>query len=198
MGADSVEDFPDHWQAIFRSVVAIEVLIIAATFFQSQDQSFPASSGTILAWTGCHGIQLTSTFVLGWLMSMLGASIRVACYRAMGKHFTFEVTIRKDHRLVTSGPYSVVRHPSYSALCMVALGTLLCLYGSGSWLTECALKSWTGKTFALVWIAELLYPMYVAVFLRVETEDEMLKKTFGREWEEWASRTPCKLVPGLY
>ena len=118
----------------------------------------------------------------------------------MGRHFTFEVTVQKDHRLVTSGPYSFVRHPSYTALSMVVLGSIACLLGWGSWLAECGILETTvlGKAFALAWLADLTYVPIVMVFSRVKTEDEMLRRTFGKEWEEWASRTPCALVPGCY
>ncbi|KAI0720593.1 hypothetical protein C8T65DRAFT_633663 [Cerioporus squamosus] len=148
---------------------------------------------------GCQKIDITSTFALGWVLVIIGALIRKACYREMGKNFTFELTIRKEHNLVTTGPYSVVRHPSYIALCAVVTGSILCLFGKGSLLMECGvLGSWRGRVFATVWLAELLFVPCIMVFSRVKAEDEMLKKKFGQEWEEWASRTPYVLLPWIY
>ena len=177
--------------------MTIEVLSIAAGMVQGFQSSSPAKS--IIDWTGCQDIRSTSTFFLGWALLTVGVLIRVTCYREMGKHFTFEITIRKDHRLVTSGPYSVVRHPAYSAVCLIAAGTALCLLGPGSWLLECGvLNNWVGKAFVLIWLSDLIYPPFVMVVLRIKAEDEILKKTFGREWEEWARRTPYALIPGIY
>lgn len=33
---------------------------------------------------------------------------------------------------------------------------------------------------------------------RVESEDAMLKKQFGKEWEKWAEKTRYKLIPFVY
>ena len=130
---------------------------------------------------------------------MAGALIRKACYREMGKHFTFEITIHEDHRLVTSGPYSFVRHPSYFAMCLVATGSALCLLGEGSWLVECGiLDSSIGRTFAVFWFADMCFAPAVMLFTRVKVEDDMLKKTFGKQWEDWAKRTPYAVIPGIY
>ena len=51
---------------------------------------------------------------LGAVSMVIGAVIRVQCFREMGKHFTFSVTLLKDHKLFTSDPYSYIRHPSYT------------------------------------------------------------------------------------
>ncbi|KAI0372281.1 hypothetical protein BV20DRAFT_940449, partial [Pilatotrama ljubarskyi] len=143
-------------------------------------------------------VRITPTFALGWLLIMSAGALRLACYRAMGKHFTFQITIREDHRLVTRGPYSVVRHPGYSALLMIVLGTMLTFFGSGSWLWECGvLATPIGKAFGIAWVADLLYVPVVMVFFRLKAEDELLKKEFGKEWEEWAKRTPYWLIPGI-
>ena len=132
-------------------------------------------------------------------MVFAGSTLRLFCYRALGKLFTFELALRDDHKLVTDGPYAIVRHPSYSALCMVAAGSILCFFGTGSWLNECgALGSVFGRAFALVWAVDILFVPLVMLFSRVKTEDGMLKGTFGKEWEEWAKRTPYAVIPGIY
>jgi len=43
--------------------------------------------------------------------------------------FTFEMSIRKEHILVTSGPYGVVRHPGYTGA-LLAIGGMLLLHAS--------------------------------------------------------------------
>ncbi|KAI0349599.1 hypothetical protein OH77DRAFT_1594147 [Trametes cingulata] len=183
-----------------RAVALCEILVILAAhvpIFASPyvlavlDQHDPAGEGA-------KHLRITPTFALGWFLIISAALLRIACYRTMGKHFTFQITIHKDHRLVTSGPYSVVRHPGYSALLMIVLGTMLCSFGSGSWLRECGImETSVGKVFGVAWVADLLYVPVVMVFFRLKTEDELLKKEFGREWEEWAKRTPYWLIPGI-
>lgn len=55
-------------------------------------------------------IRITPIFLVGWFFALSGGLIRLASYRALGKLFTFELSIRKDHKLITSGPYSMVRY----------------------------------------------------------------------------------------
>lgn len=54
-----------------------------------------------------------------------------------------------------------------------------------------------GQFFALVWIV-VAGAVVASLLLRVPKEDEILKATFGEEWEEWAQRVRYRLVPGLH
>ncbi|KAI0667638.1 hypothetical protein C8Q78DRAFT_315138 [Trametes maxima] len=149
--------------------------------------------------SGAKEIRITSTFIMGWIIMMSGGILRTLCYRALGKHFTFHVTIRKDHRLVTSGPYAIVRHPSYTALGLVVLGICISSFTSGSWLKECGIMDTAiGNALAVGWAMDLLYPPTMAILGRVKAEDKMLRDEFGAEWDEWARRTPYALIPGIY
>ena len=58
-------------------------------------------------------------------MTSLGGLIRYKCYRALGSMFTFEMSIREGHVLVTSGPYAIVRHPAYTGAILVVIGIFL-------------------------------------------------------------------------
>jgi protein-S-isoprenylcysteine O-methyltransferase Ste14 len=71
-------------------------------------------------------IKLTPLFVLGCLLSSFGAAIRILSYRALGHMFTFEMTIRRGHKLVTTGPYAWVRHPGYTGLLCFVVGVFGC------------------------------------------------------------------------
>lgn len=154
----------------------------------------------MLAWRPAESatnVRITSASSLGFLLCALGGLIRIACYRAMGRHFTFELSVRRDHKLITDGPYAIVRHPSYTALIMVTIGTLICLTGSGSWLAECGIMgTLIGRLLVLMWAAEVAWIPIVMV-MRVGAEDEILRKEFGEEWLAWSERTPYKLIPGL-
>jgi protein-S-isoprenylcysteine O-methyltransferase Ste14 len=70
-------------------------------------------------------IRPTSSFFLGTLMTALGGYIRWACYRALGRLFTFEMSIRDNHELVTDGPYGWVRHPAYTGILLIVAGVVL-------------------------------------------------------------------------
>lgn len=143
-------------------------------------------------------IRLTPSRVVGGLSVVVGSAIRYLCYRELGRHFTYHVALLQNHSLVTTGPYSLVRHPAYAGGYLVHIGLIIWHASSGSWLRESGLH----RTF-LAW--GVLFPALSAVgwilviyFRRPIVEDKMLKKEFGKKWEEWAKVVPYRLVPGIY
>jgi protein-S-isoprenylcysteine O-methyltransferase Ste14 len=67
----------------------------------------------------------------GVLTLVAGSLLRRHCFRVLGEFFTGAVTIQADHRVIESGAYRWVRHPSYSAALLIVLGIALSL---GNWL----------------------------------------------------------------
>ncbi|KAF8893026.1 hypothetical protein BD779DRAFT_1766453 [Infundibulicybe gibba] len=137
-------------------------------------------------------------FLAGVALAVGGAYIRIRCYKTLGNLFTFERTIRPGHRLVKSGPYSVVRHPGYASLIPAYLGIWMCHYDRNSWLRQSSvLDTGAGQVFA-GFLTAFLVLTPVSLITRVPKEDATLKKEFGEEWEEWARRVPYALIPGVY
>ncbi|KZV68621.1 hypothetical protein PENSPDRAFT_687078 [Peniophora sp. CONT] len=135
-------------------------------------------------------------FLLGVACAVCGALVRLWSYRAMGAQFTFQLSLLKDHKLITTGPYAYVRHPSYTALIMTVVGIFLCELSSGSWYMEArAFDSPLGKVIAL--LAGCCVAILVSVVSRVAKEDQLLSENFGQEWKEWENRVPYRLVPGI-
>ncbi|TBU48573.1 hypothetical protein BD309DRAFT_1015517 [Dichomitus squalens] len=184
-------------KTLTQSFILFEVVTILATYLPPP---YAERVFSTLAWRPADsalGVRLTSTFLVGTFLCLVGGIIRILCYRALGRHFTFELSIRKNHRLITDGPYSVVRHPSYTALIMVTIGTLLCLTSTGSWLAESGIMSTLiGRLLVVAWAAEVAW-IPVVMLMRVGTEDAILREEFKDEWLAWSQRTPYKLIPGL-
>lgn len=146
----------------------------------------------------CSNIRITPAFVLGSTLLITGGQLRLACYRTMGRFFTFELSLRSDHALCTSFPYSIIRHPSYTGLCACMLGEAILLCCNGSWLRECG---WLGTVPVMAYFVTLVLLMVATIITttkRTKVEDKMLKERFGAEWETWAKRTPYSLIPYIY
>ena len=143
-------------------------------------------------------LYITSPFILGSLLLILGAAIRKTCFIYLGRMFTFQLALLKEHKLVTSGPYAVVRHPSYTGFIMLVDGLALVHLAPGSYLAECGLlDAWWGRA-AVGAACVAAVGLQGVVVGRTRREDEVLRREFGSAWEEWARRTRYRLVPYVY
>ncbi|KAH7927846.1 ICMT-domain-containing protein [Leucogyrophana mollusca] len=141
-----------------------------------------------------ESIALTPYLIFAFALAAFGAYIRLWCYRTLGRLFTFELALRPDHELVTSGPYAIVRHPGYTGGILALAGFSLAHTSPGSWARECgALPSVFGLACALQ------VGLSVAIILeRCGREDKVLKRRFGRSWEVWNARVRWKVLPGIF
>ena len=65
---------------------------------------------------------------LRWLgvgIAVIGGALFVWTFRNLGKNLTDTVVTRREHTLVTTGPYRWVRHPFYVAVALSMLGNSL-------------------------------------------------------------------------
>ncbi|EMD33539.1 hypothetical protein CERSUDRAFT_98642 [Gelatoporia subvermispora B] len=176
-----------------------EVAIILANEYPAHPMS--AKVARLLTWGSTQSltrIGITPTYVVGWTLAILGGLTRWQCYQTLGRLFTYEITLRKGHQLVTEGPYSVVRHPSYTAGALLISGICVCLGATGSWVQASGVLStgW-GRVVACGWVAWNVF-LAVNLLLRPAQEDRMLRKQFGAEWDKWAAKVPYRLFPGIY
>ena len=114
---------------------------------------------------------------LGFLLYTAGGVLRIAPIFVLGRRFSGLVAIQPGHRLVTTGLYGIIRHPSYLGLFVLALGWGL------------AFRSGVGVAIAVM--------MLVVVLARIEAEERLLSETFGPEYDAYRART-WRLVPYVY
>lgn len=87
--------------------------------------------------------------------------------------------VARPHMLVTSGPYSIIRHPIYTAYLLFFSGGLLALRSPG----ECA---------AMLVAALFFYTP------RMDAEEALLEDFFREEFEQYRENVPWRLVPFLF
>lgn len=63
--------------------------------------------------------------VVGDCIVLAGAAFTVWARITLGRNWSAEVTFKQDHELIESGPYSLTRHPIYTGLIVMALGTAI-------------------------------------------------------------------------
>ncbi|KAI0348615.1 hypothetical protein BDW22DRAFT_1424768 [Trametopsis cervina] len=185
-------------KAIYGAFASCESAVIIANAFPSPI-STAILSRLIRPSYSAAAVRLTATTTMGWALLCAIGLIRIACYRTLGRFYTFQLSILEDHHLVTTGPYAIVRHPSYSVGLLIIPGTLLSVFSTGSWCREAGwLDTLAGKVLAAVWIAYIIQFLAIVCVVRVRQEDAALRKQFPQEWERYAQRTPYRLVPFIY
>lgn len=137
---------------------------------------------------------VTPLFLTGVLLSVVGMLIRIRCFQELGQLFTFDLSILPDHRLVTSGSYSYVRHPSYTGSLFIVIGIALAQFTAGSLAVECSALGTVGSGF--LWAVWWMWTLSVGVS-RAIAEDKELQKLFGSEWDAYAATTKYWFIPGL-
>ena len=70
--------------------------------------------------------------LIGLSLFVGGIMLRWYSIARLGRFFTVDVSIAREHRLIDSGPYRFIRHPSYTGALIAFLGFGLCL---GNWLS---------------------------------------------------------------
>ena len=114
---------------------------------------------------------------LGVVLFAAGGALRLWPVFVLGHRFSGLVAIQPGHRLVTSGVYGVIRHPSYLGLLLNSLGWAF------------AFRSGVGVLLTVL----LIPPLAV----RIRAEERLLRTQFGDEYDVYRRRT-SRLIPGLY
>jgi protein-S-isoprenylcysteine O-methyltransferase Ste14 len=138
-------------------------------------------------------LPLTPITVLGYIFMIVSGLGRIWCYKTLGKLFTFEITIRNSHKLIKTGPYAYVRHPSYTFVFMLGIGMFLVHRRLVNFF-----PNRSGMQIMCSPTGFLIICVITALILkrRVAREEEELTKTFGQEWTQYASKT-TRFIPGL-
>jgi protein-S-isoprenylcysteine O-methyltransferase Ste14 len=114
-------------------------------------------------------------FYPGIVLMVLGILLRQWSIVVLGRFFSSMVAIQEGQKVVDSGPYRLVRHPSYT-------GAFLIFMGQGL-----ALQSW-GAILLLVLTFGLAYGY------RIYVEEKVLISELGDDYVKYSKRTK-RLIP---
>ncbi|KAI0270520.1 hypothetical protein BC834DRAFT_967296 [Gloeopeniophorella convolvens] len=186
---------------VFRTVItSVLFLEIVASIAKSHPTNLMSRQVQAMLFFGRTEVAhnwISPQFLAGIALALSGAIIRMRCYRELGRLFTYELAIRDKHTLITSGPYSIVRHPSYTGMMMVSIGLTLAETSPGTWWTEAeVVRTAFGRIITIIWILIVSYSTRLC--MRGPKEDVLLRKTFADEWEEYAKKVPYLYVPGIF
>ncbi|MBN1894836.1 isoprenylcysteine carboxylmethyltransferase family protein [bacterium] len=113
----------------------------------------------------------------GLVLTFLGYALMSLAVVGLGRQFSLDVTVQKDHQLVTGGLYRYVRHPRYLGIVCFMSGIAL------------VFRSWLGLVLAIVTLAVLIW--------RISDEEKLMHREFGAAWEDYARKSK-RLIPFFY
>jgi len=118
-------------------------------------------------------------FVYLGVAMFVASSLLIGWVLVVNPHAETSVRIQADrgHAVVTSGPYQYVRHPMYVGISLMSLASPF-IWGS-------------------MWALAIGVLMVLLFVWRASREDETLRRELPG-YEEYAARTPYRLIPGLW
>lgn len=111
---------------------------------------------------------------VGLLLMLLGWFFAVWARVALGGNWSGTVTVKENHVLVTHGPYRWVRHPIYSGVLLLLLGTAVVV----------------GTAVTIMEVAAVT----LALSLKMRTEEKFMQETFGEQYRDYCQRVKA-LIP---
>jgi protein-S-isoprenylcysteine O-methyltransferase Ste14 len=117
-------------------------------------------------------------FGLGIVVIVLGSLLRRHCWRILGSAFTGDVRAVPNQRIMTTGAYRLLRHPSYSAGILMNIGLGFAL---GNWAS----------------IALLTLATFAVYRYRIAVEERALLRVVGEPYREFML-TRRRLIPFIY
>lgn len=128
-----------------------------------------------------RGIASISTLMIyrwiGVILFSMGIGLVFWSGLALGKLYSADVTLQDNHKLITDGPYKLIRHPRYS-------GGILLGFGLGL-----VFNTWIGVIGSLIFIPIILF--------RIKDEEILMEEAFSENWQEYYQKTK-RLIPFIY
>ena len=117
-------------------------------------------------------------FVIGSALTITGLIIRVTSILQLKKQFTYTVTKIKNHELIETGLYKIIRHPGYLGQLIIFLGISTCL---SNWLS----------------ILLMIIPVLLGYLNRINVEEKFMAEQLGQKYIDYRKRTK-RLISLVY
>jgi protein-S-isoprenylcysteine O-methyltransferase Ste14 len=176
-------------EALLLAVIALSWLVFAIVLLRRSPLSLLGIALQGVAFGVAFGVRrvpstpfIRGPLALRWAASAFIAALTIGAVmlaaRAvgeLGRQWSLQARVLADHALVTTGPFAHVRHPIYTGMAALCVATGLALS------TGPAVLATLGFFAAGTW-------------LRVQSEERLLRERFGPTFDAYAARIPA-VVP---
>jgi protein-S-isoprenylcysteine O-methyltransferase Ste14 len=115
--------------------------------------------------------------ILGVVLAILGLIIAITARKKLAENWSSNIEVKKDHKLITTGVYKYIRHPIYTGIACMGIGTFLVFHS----------------------LLSLLFLLVMITFcvLKLKKEEVLLMKHFPNEYPAYKKRAKA-LIPFIY
>lgn len=106
---------------------------------------------------------------IGLAVYLIFSWVQIWAFKTLGENYSQDILIKKDHQLVTKGPFRIIRHPQYMSQMLLDLGG------------AAAVLSFIVAPIAVIQILFIL--------LRASVEDKLMEKHFGNEFSSYKKKS---------
>lgn len=145
-------------------------ILVSTAFLLTFLQIFPHVPGLAHRFLPPSALVITTGLLLQAAMFIFAIWARFH----LGRHWRGVIAILGNHQLIRSGPYRLVRHPIYTAMLGMFVGTAMV----------------SGRLYALLGVVLAA----VAYWRKIWVEEHFLRQAFGEEYAEYSRITPA-LIP---
>ena len=114
---------------------------------------------------------------IGVVFTILGLLLALWARVTLGANWSSAVTFKEHHELVQRGPYAFVRHPIYTALLLMFLGTAIALGTLGGFIG---------------------WPLvFISVWIKLKQEEKLMMSHFPTDYPAYKYRVKA-LIPFIF
>jgi len=114
--------------------------------------------------------------IVGLAILLAATALTLWARFTLGTMWSAAPAVKQEHQLRTTGPYGITRHPIYTGILGMMLGSLL-LAGGGRWI--------------------LPFPVFLLITeIKIPFEEKLMLAEFPDDYPRYRQRVP-KLIPGL-
>ncbi len=106
---------------------------------------------------------------IGLTVYLIFSWVQIWAFKTLGENYSQDILIKKEHQLVTTGPFRIIRHPQYMSQILLDLGG------------AAAVLSYIVAPIAVIQILFIL--------LRASVEDKLMAKHFGKEFSSYKKKS---------
>lgn len=146
---------------VYRLPMMIGIALLCIGWHLEWLKNFVFPRSETLAWSGAA-------------VCAAGVAGAIWARSTLGKNWSSEVLFRQGHELIERGPYRLVRHPIYTGILLMCLGTAIAEDNAGAYL---------GVLF-----------FFCGIWLKLRQEEALMARHFPEEYPAYKKRVKA-LIP---